>query len=186
MPFPVRRTGRGSRRIPASRWGERLPVADKLRTDRADRRDGIFSAMLAEAERYLGFPYVRGGSNPSTSFDCSGYVSWVINQSGGERLPVADKPRTDRADRRDGSVGRQTAARLYTLSAPVSAAQAQPGDLIFFTRIYSAPTPITHVGIYLGGGQFIHCGSSGVQYASLDSSCWSGHLYGFTRLGGDH
>lgn len=100
--------------------------------------DGSFEAMLHEAEKFLGWPYVWGGSSPSTSFDCSGYVSWVINQSG------------------VGSVGRQTAQGLYNLCTPVSSANAQPGDLIFFTGTYSSPGPVSHVGIYVGGGRFIH------------------------------
>lgn len=127
--------------------------------------DGSFAAMLAEAEKYIGFPYVWGGSSPSTSFDCSGFVSWVINQSG------------------VGSVGRQTVLGLQSLSTPVSAANVQPGDLVFFIGTYDAPRPgPTHIGIYVGNGQFIHCGSSGVSYASVNSNYWSSHLYGYARL----
>ena len=127
--------------------------------------DGSFAAMLAEAEKYLGFPYVWGGSSPSTSFDCSGFVSWVINQSG------------------VGSVGRQTVLGLQSLSTPVSAANVQPGDLVFFIGTYDAPRPgPTHIGIYVGNGRFIHCGSSGVSYGSVSSSYWSSHLYGYARL----
>ena len=98
-----------------------------------------FAAMLAEAEKYLGYPYVWGGSSPSTSFDCSGFVSWVINHSG-------------------WSVGRRGAQRLYNICTPVSAANAQPGDLVFFWHTYDAPNPngVTHVGIYVGNGQMIH------------------------------
>ena len=125
--------------------------------------DGTFAAMLAEAEKYLGYPYVWGGSSPSTSFDCSGFVSWVINQSG------------------VGSVGRQTAQGLYNLCAPVSRSDAQPGDLIFFTKTYSAATPVTHVGIYVGNGQMIHCGDP-ISYANINSSYWTSHFYGFGRL----
>ena len=125
--------------------------------------DGTFSAMLAEAEKYLGWPYVWGGSSPSTSFDCSGFVSWVINQSGA------------------GSVGRQTAQGLYNLCTPVSRSNAQPGDLIFFTKTYSAATPVTHVGIYVGNGQMIHCGDP-ISYANINSSYWTSHFYGFGRL----
>lgn len=125
--------------------------------------DGTFAAMLAEAEKYLGWPYVWGGSSPSTSFDCSGFVSWVINQSGA------------------GSVGRQTAQGLYNLCTPVSRSDAQPGDLIFFTKTYSAATPVTHVGIYVGNGQMIHCGDP-ISYANINSSYWTSHFYGFGRL----
>lgn len=125
--------------------------------------DGSFEAMLREAEKYLGYPYVWGGSHPSTSFDCSGYVSWVINQSG------------------VGSVGRQTAQGLYNLCTPVSAVNAQPGDLIFFTGTYSSPGPVSHVGIYVGGGRFIHCGDP-ISYANTGSPYWSAHLYGYGRI----
>ena len=125
--------------------------------------DGSFEAMLHEAEKFLGWPYVWGGSSPSTSFDCSGYVSWVINQSG------------------VGSVGRQTAQGLYNLCTPVSAANAQPGDLIFFTGTYSSPGPVSHVGIYVGGGRFIHCGDP-ISYANTGNPYWSAHLYGYGRL----
>lgn len=125
--------------------------------------DGTFAAMLAEAEKYLGWPYVWGGSSPSTSFDCSGFVCWVINQSG------------------VGSVGRQTAQGLYNLCTPVSRSNAQPGDLIFFTKTYSTADPVTHVGIYVGNGQMIHCGDP-ISYANIDSSYWTSHFYGFGRL----
>lgn len=125
--------------------------------------DGSFEAMLTEAEKFLGWPYVWGGSSPSTSFDCSGYVSWVINQSG------------------VGSVGRQTAQGLYNLCTPVSAANAQPGDLIFFTKTYSSPGPVSHVGIYVGNGRFIHCGDP-ISYASVNSPYWVEHFYGYGRI----
>jgi len=125
--------------------------------------DEDFAAMLAEAEKYLGYPYVWGGSSPSTSFDCSGFVSWVINQSG------------------VGSVGRQTATGLYYLCTPISFADAKPGDLIFFTKTYSTPKPVTHVGIYVGNGQMIHCGNP-ISYANINSNYWQSHFYGFARL----
>lgn len=125
--------------------------------------DGSFEAMLSEAEKYLGFPYVWGGSSPATSFDCSGYVSWVINHSG------------------VGNVGRQTAQGLYNLCTPVSRADMQPGDLVFFTGTYSAATPVTHVGIYVGGGRMIHCGSP-ISYASIDTSYWLSKFYSGGRL----
>lgn len=125
--------------------------------------DGSFEAMLAEAEKYLGYPYVWGGSSPSTSFDCSGFVSWVINQSG------------------VGSVGRQTASGLYNLCTPVSKDNMQPGDLIFFTGTYSSPTPVSHVGIYVGGGRMIHCGDP-ISYANINSNYWTSHFYSGGRL----
>ena len=106
---------------------------------------------------------VWGGSSPSTSFDCSGYVSWVINQSG------------------VGSVGRQAAAGLYNLCTPISKANAQPGDLVFFTRTYSTTSTITHVGIYVGDGKFIHCGDP-ISYANLNSTYWTEHYYAMGRL----
>ena len=125
--------------------------------------DGSFEAMLTEAEKYLGFPYVWGGSSPATSFDCSGFVSWVVNQSG------------------VGSVGRQTAQGLYNLCTPVSKENMQPGDLIFFTGTYSAATPVTHVGIYVGGGRMIHCGDP-ISYANINSNYWNAHFYSGGRL----
>ena len=124
--------------------------------------DGSFAAMLAEAEKYLGYPYVWGGSSPPT-FDCSGYVSWVINQSGA------------------GSVGRQTAQGLYNLCTPVSKSNLKPGDLVFFTGTYSSPNPVTHVGIYVGGGRMIHAGDP-ISYAYINSSYWTGHFYSGGRL----
>ena len=124
--------------------------------------DGSFAAMLAEAEKYLVYPYVWGGSSPSTSFDCSGYVSWVINQSG------------------VGNVGRQTAQGLYNLCTPVSAGNAKPGDLIFFVGTYST-TGVSHVGIYVGNGQMIHCGNP-IQYTSINTSYWQSHFYSFGRI----
>ncbi len=125
--------------------------------------DGSFEAMLEEAEKYLGYPYVWGGSSPSTSFDCSGYVSWVINHSG------------------VGNVGRQTAQGLYNLCTPVSKENMQPGDLIFFTGTYSTANPVTHVGIYIGDGKMIHCGDP-ISYANINSQYWSGHFYSGGRL----
>lgn len=125
--------------------------------------DGSFEAMLAEAEKYLGYPYVLGGSSPSTSFDCSGYVSWVINHSG------------------VGNVGRQTAQGLYNLCTPVSKENMQPGDLIFFTGTYSTANPVTHVGIYIGNGRMIHAGDP-VSYADINSRYFSEHFYSGGRL----
>ena len=125
--------------------------------------DGSLEAMLAEAEAYLGFPYVWGGSSPETSFDCSGYVSWVINHSG------------------VGNVGRQTASGLFNLCTPVSRENAWPGDLIFFTGTYSSPTPVSHVGILVDEHTMIHCGDP-IGYANIDSSYWTSHYYACGRL----
>ena len=126
--------------------------------------DDTYAAMLNEAQKYLGYPYVWGGSSPSTSFDCSGFVSWVINHSGWD-------------------VGRLGAQGLYNICTPVSLENAQPGDLIFFWHTYDAPNPngVTHVGIYVGNGQMIHCGDP-ISYANINSSYWQQHYYGMGRL----
>ena len=123
--------------------------------------DETFAAMIAEAEKYLGYPYVWGGSSPSTSFDCSGFVSWVINHSG-------------------WNVGRLGAQGLYNICTPVSSAQAKPGDLIFFKGTYDTPG-VSHVGIYVGGGMMIHCGSP-ISYASINTNYWQAHYFSFGRL----
>ena len=126
--------------------------------------DETFAAMLAEAEKYLGFPYVWGGSNPSTSFDCSGFVSWVINHSGWD-------------------VGRLGAKALCNLCTPVSPANAKPGDLVFFINTYDAPDPSapTHCGIYVGNNVMIHCGNP-ISYANLNTNYWQNHFYCYGRL----
>ena len=126
--------------------------------------DETFAAMLSEAEKYLGYPYVWGGSSPATSFDCSGFMSWVINHSGWD-------------------VGRRGAQGLCNLCTPVSPANARPGDLVFFKYTYDAPNPdgVTHCGIYVGNGMMIHCGSP-ISYASLNTSYWQAHFYCYGRL----
>lgn len=123
--------------------------------------DEVFAAMLKEAEKYLGYPYVWGGSSPSTSFDCSGFVSWVINHSG-------------------WNVGRLGAQGLCNICTPVSSANARPGDLIFFKGTYDTPG-VSHVGIYVGNGMMIHCGSP-ISYANINTSYWQSHFYQFGRL----
>lgn len=123
--------------------------------------DETFAAMLQEAEKYLGFPYVWGGSSPSTSFDCSGFVSWVINHSGWD-------------------VGRLGAQGLCDICTPVSAANARPGDLIFFKGTYDTPG-VSHCGIYVGNSMMIHCGDP-ISYANINSSYWQSHFYTFGRL----
>ncbi len=123
--------------------------------------DETFAAMIAEAEKYLGYPYVWGGSSPSTSFDCSGFVSWVINHSG-------------------WNVGRLGAQGLYNICTPVSSSQAKPGDLIFFKGTYDTPG-VSHVGIYVGGGMMIHCGSP-ISYANINTNYWQAHYFSFGRL----
>jgi len=130
--------------------------------------DPQFAVLIREAEKYLGYPYVWGGSKPSTSFDCSGFTCWVLNQSG-----VA-------------SVGRTNARGLYKRSAVVSRAEAKPGDLIFFTGARAAQIghPVTHVGIYVGDGMMIHCAGNGVEYHTIDSKYYKKNFYAFGRLGG--
>ena len=126
--------------------------------------DEVFAAMLTEAEKYLGMPYVWGGSSPSTSFDCSGFVSWVINHSG-------------------WNVGRLGAKSLCNICTPVSPANARPGDLVFFINTYDAPDPNapTHCGIYVGNNMMIHCGSP-ISYANLNTNYWQNHFYCYGRL----
>ena len=126
--------------------------------------DGTFEAVREEAERHMGRPYVWGGSSPETSFDCSGYVSWVINHSGA------------------GNVGRQTAQGLCNLCTPVAWEDLRPGDLVFFTGTYSSLTPVSHVGIYMGGGKMAHAGDP-IGYADIGSSrYWKEHFYCGGRL----
>lgn len=123
--------------------------------------DETFVAIIAEAEKYLGYPYVWGGSNPNTSFDCSGYVSWVINHSG-------------------WNVGRLGAQGLCNICTPVTGAQARPGDLIFFKGTYDTPG-VSHVGIYVGDGMMIHCGNP-ISYANVNTTYWKNHFYAYGRL----
>lgn len=125
--------------------------------------DGSYAALIAEGEKYLGFPYVWGGSTPQTSFDCSGFVCWVYTQSGVYHLP------------------RTTATGIYNQCAIVPRDEARPGDLIFFTRTYASDGPVSHVGIYVGGGQMLHCGSP-IQYTSIETNYWREHFYAIGRL----
>ncbi|MCC3402972.1 C40 family peptidase [Eubacterium callanderi] len=124
-------------------------------------KDEAFAAMIAEADKYVGYPYVWGGSSPSTSFDCSGFISWVLNHSG-------------------WSVGRQTAQGLYNLCTPVTAEQAKPGDLVFFVGTYDTPG-VSHVGLYVGNSVMLHCGDP-ISYTNLNSSYWQIHLFCYGRL----
>lgn len=123
--------------------------------------DEKFATLITEAEKYLGYPYVWGGSNPDTSFDCSGFVSYVLTNSGLV------------------NTGRLGAQGLYNVCTPVSKANAQPGDLIFFVGTYDTPG-VSHVGIYVGDGVMIHCGDP-IQYTSINSSYWQQHFYAFGR-----
>ena len=121
--------------------------------------DETFSALLTEAEKYIGYPYVWGGSSPSTSFDCSGYLSWVLNQCG-------------------WNVGRLGAQGLYNYCTPTSS--PQPGDLVFFVGTYDTPG-VSHCGLYVGDGWMLHCGDP-ISYANLNSSYWQSHFYAYGRL----
>ena len=121
--------------------------------------DETFAAMLAEAQKYIGYPYVWGGSSPATSFDCSGYVSWVINHSG-------------------WNVGRLGAQGLYNICTPTSS--PKPGDLVFFKGTYDTPG-VSHCGIYVGDGKMLHCGDP-IGYANLNTSYWQSHFYAYGRL----
>ena len=125
--------------------------------------DQKFANMIREAEKYLGYPYVWGGASPSTSFDCSGFVSWVINNCGN-----------------GWNVGRQTADGLRGCCSYVSPSEAKPGDLIFFQGTYNTPGA-SHVGIYVGNNMMIHCGSP-IQYTSIASSYWQEHFMAFGRI----
>ena len=127
--------------------------------------DEVFAAIIKEAEKYLGFPYVWGGSTPETSFDCSGFVSYVLTNSGLY------------------NTGRLGAQGLYNISTPVS--NPQPGDLVFFTGTYDTPG-VSHVGIYVGedgdgSPVMLHCGDP-IQYSKLDTSYWQSHFYAYGRL----
>ena len=125
--------------------------------------DTQFGNMLREAEKYLGYPYVWGGSSPDTSFDCSGFVSYVINNCGN-----------------GWNVGRQTANGLLSKCTRVSATDAKPGDLIFFQGTYDVQGA-SHVGIYVGDGMMLHCGNP-IQYTSINTNYWNEHFYTFGRL----
>ena len=125
--------------------------------------DATVQALMEEAARYLGYPYVWGGSSPSTSFDCSGFVCWVFTNSGVHNLP------------------RTTAQGIYDQCTPVSAADAKAGDIIFFTGTYNSPGPVSHVGIYCGNGVMIHCGDP-IKYASINTPYSQSHFYSFGRL----
>ncbi len=124
---------------------------------------GDVAALIDEAMNYLNYPYVWGGSSPETSFDCSGFVSWCLNNSG-----YAD-------------VGRQTAQGLCNMSHKINPEDAQPGDLIFFTGTYKSSGPVSHVGIYLGNGKMIHAGDP-IKISSINTSYWQSHFYQYGRI----
>ena len=128
--------------------------------------DVKFANMMHEATKYLGYPYVWGGSSPSTSFDCSGFVCWVINHCGN-----------------GWNVGRTTAECFRQLLSIIPASEAKPGDIIFFQGTYNT-TGASHVGIYVGDGMMIHCGNP-IQYASVNSAYFQAHFYCYGRLPSD-
>ena len=134
---------------------------DEYTVNSAYLADETFATLIEEAEKYLNYPYVWGGSNPSTSFDCSGFVSYVLTNSGLV------------------NTGRLGAQGLYNVCTPVSRANAKPGDLIFFTGTYDTPG-VSHVGIYVGDGVMLHCGDP-IQYSSINTSYWQSHFYSFGR-----
>ena len=125
--------------------------------------DETFAKLMQEATKYIGFPYQWGGSTPETSFDCSGFVCWVYTHSGVYNLP------------------RTTAQQIYNQCTPVSKDEVKPGDLVFFTGTYQTNKPVTHIGIYVGDNQMLHCGDP-IGYANLGNSYWVKHFYGFGRL----
>lgn len=134
---------------------------DEYEVNSAYLSDATFATLIEEAEKYLNYPYVWGGSNPSTSFDCSGFVSYVLTNSGLV------------------NTGRLGAQGLYNVCTPVSRANAKPGDLVFFTGTYDTPG-VSHVGIYVGDGVMLHCGDP-IQYSSINTSYWQSHFYAFGR-----
>lgn len=126
--------------------------------------DPAFAALMEEANKYVGFPYVWGGSNPRTSFDCSGFVSWVFTETG------------------VSNTGRKGATGLYKLCTEVAAEDARPGDLVFFKGTMGPDVPgVTHVGIYVGNGWMIHCGDP-IGYADLTQGNWPKRFFAFGRL----
>ena len=127
--------------------------------------DGSYAALITEAEKYIGMPYVWGGSTPATGFDCSGFICWVYTQSGVYYLP------------------RTTAQGIFNRCAVISREEAQPGDLIFFTGTYVSGSTVTHLGIYAGDGKMLHAGDP-IGYADIDSPYWSRHYYACGRISG--
>ncbi|MBO4898402.1 MAG: C40 family peptidase [Clostridia bacterium] len=119
--------------------------------------------IFAEGEKYLGYPYVWGGSTPETSFDCSGFVCWTYTHSGVYNLP------------------RTTAQQIYNQCKKISPEEAKKGDLVFFQGTYQSYEPVTHIGIYAGDGNMLHCGNP-IKYASIHCAYWESHFYAFGRL----
>jgi len=126
--------------------------------------DATFAKLMNEATQFIGYPYVWGGSSPSTSFDCSGFICYSYSESGVYNLP------------------RTTAQGIFDQCTPVSADELKPGDLVFFTGTYKGSPPISHIGIYVGDGQMLHAGEPTIGYADLTNSYWVKHLLGYGRL----
>ena len=120
-------------------------------------------ALFSEAEKYIGMPYVWGGSTPQTSFDCSGFVCWSVTKSGVKNLP------------------RTTAQGIYDQCIKISPSEAKRGDIIFFQGTYDSGSPVTHVGFYAGDGKMLHCGNP-IQYTSTKTAYWTSHFYAYGRL----
>ena len=125
--------------------------------------DETFARLMGEATKYIGRPYVWGGSSPATSFDCSGFVCWSYTKSGVYNLP------------------RTTAQGIYNQCVPVAKEDLKPGDLVFFTGTYNSGSPVSHIGIYVGDNQMLHAGDP-IGYANLGNSYWIRHWYGGGRL----
>jgi len=126
--------------------------------------DAEFAKLMSVATQYIGYSYVWGGSSPNTGFDCSGYVCFCYSKSGVYNLP------------------RTTAQGIFNQCAPISEDELKPGDLVFFTGTYDSDTPISHLGIYVGDGQMLHCGEPKIAFADLSSNYWRSHLAGYGRL----
>jgi len=126
--------------------------------------DADFAKLMSVATKFVGYPYVWGGSSPSTSFDCSGLICYSYTKSGVYNLP------------------RTTAQGIYNQCTPVAASEAKPGDLVFFTKTYKGSPPVSHIGIYVGGGQMLQAGEPRISYADLNNSYWAKHLLGYGRL----
>lgn len=124
--------------------------------------DGQYASIITEAEKYLGYPYVFGGKNPQTSFDCSGFVSWVLTHSGVKQISAS-------------------AQGLYDNCTPITETELKPGDLIFFQGTYYCPDTVSHVAFYVGNGIMLHCGDP-IQYTSFKTSYWQSHFYAYGRL----
>jgi len=123
----------------------------------------FWGKVETEAKKYLGYPYVWGGSTPETSFDCSGFVCWALNKSGAYKID------------------RTSAQGIYNRCNVISKEEAMPGDIIFFTETYNAGEPVSHVGFYVGDNKMLHCGSP-IQYTRIDTDYWKKHFYAFGRL----